>query len=371
MSASPAVHVRQLISDAALKYRPLSVLFELTHRCHLACVHCYLDDNHQWHDKARELTTHEAKDVITQLRAAGCMFLTISGGETFLRPDLFELLRHARKLGLAVTLFTTGTLLRVEHLPELAAMYLRGVELSLYSADPEVHDAITARPGSHKKTMRALMQLLGHKIPVAIKCPLLRANATSYRGLTALAQRLGIRLTIDPMVAATNAGQLAPVHMRLTQAQLVELYSQPELYAGATARSAPDPASAICAIGKRSCVVGPFGDVYTCIGYQRPLGTLRTHSFREIWSDTGVLHRLRRLRVADLPVCGSCEKSGYCGRCAGSALLEHGNFAGPSSWACENAAAKDAAAGRPPQPSAAEREHMNGPRIRRHLPVLA
>ncbi|HTU60821.1 MAG TPA: radical SAM protein, partial [Polyangiales bacterium] len=245
MSASHAVRIRQLISDAAVHYRPLSVLFELTHRCHLACVHCYLDDNHQWHDKARELTTPEAKDVITQLRAAGCMFLTISGGETFLRPDLFDLLRHARQLGLAVTLFTTGTLLRAEHLPELARMYLRGVELSLYSADAEVHDAITMRPGSHQKTMRALMQLLEHKIPVAIKCPLLRANAESYPGLKALADELSIRLTIDPTVAATNAGQLAPVNMRLTQSQLVELYSRPELRAEASAHSAPDPESAI------------------------------------------------------------------------------------------------------------------------------
>jgi radical SAM protein with 4Fe4S-binding SPASM domain len=364
------VHVRQLVVNATVQYRPLSVLFELTHRCHLACVHCYLDDNHQWHDKARELSTHEAQDAITQLRAAGCMFITISGGETFLRPDLFALLRHARKLGLAVTLFTTGTLLRAEHLPELASMYLRGVELSVYSADPEVHDAITARPGSHQKTMAALELLLAHGIPVAIKCPLLRANADSYPGLKALAERLAIRLTIDPTVAATNAGQLAPVNMRLTQAQLTEFYARPELHASGAA--AADPDSAICAIGKRSCVVGPFGDVFTCLGYQRPLGNLRTHSFQEIWSDTGVLYRLRRLRVGDLPVCGSCEKSGYCGRCAGSALIEHGNFDAPSSWACQNAAAKDAAAGRAPQPSAAERSLApDQQRIRRHLPVLA
>lgn len=370
MSKPLAVRVRQLVANAAAHYRPLSVLFEITHRCHLACVHCYLDDNHDWHAKARELSTQEALDAITQLHAAGCMFLTVSGGETFLRADLFELLRHARKLGLAVTLFTTGTLLREQHLPKLAALYLRGVELSVYSADAQVHDAITERPGSHGKTMRALELLLAHGIPVAIKCPLMRANAASYPGLKALAERHGIRLTVDPTVSATNAGQLAPVRMRLTHDQLVELYGRPELQASAS--TTPDPESPICAIGKRSCVIGPFGDVYTCLGYQRSLGNLRTHSFQEIWSDTGLLHRLRRLRVADLPVCGSCEKSGYCGRCAGSALIEHGSFAAPSSWACQNAAAKEAAAGRPPQPSAAERAlGPAAPRIRRHLPVLA
>lgn len=365
MSSSQALHLRELVARAAVKYRPFSVLFELTHRCHLACVHCYLDDNHQWHDKARELTTQEAMHAITQLRAAGCMFLTLSGGETFLRPDLFDLLRHARKLGLAVSLFTTGTLLHDKHLPELKQMYLRGIELSLYSADPEVHDAITQRLGSQRKTLHALEQLLAHGIPVAIKCPLMRANADSYPGLKALAERHNIRLTVDPTVAATNAGQLAPVNMRLTPEQLREFYARPE-FRGTGAWPAADPNGAICAIGKRSCVIGPFGDVYTCLGYQRSLGNLREQSFDEIWSDTGVLHKLRRLRVADLPVCGSCEKSSYCGRCAGSALLEEGSFDAASDWACKTASAKEAALGRPLTLSAAERMHST----RRRLPVL-
>jgi AdoMet-dependent heme synthase len=371
VSATAALRVRELVAHAAHNYRPLSVLFELTHRCHLACVHCYLDDNHNWHDKARELSPAEAMNAITQLREAGCFFLTITGGETFLRPDLFAQLRHARQLGLAVTLFTTGTLLKPEHLPELAQLYLRCVEMSLYSADPAVHDAITQKPGSHAKTLRALEQLHAHGIPVAIKCPLLRDNAASYPGLKALAERYGIRLTIDPTLAATNAGQLAPVNMRLTSEQLIELYARPEFRSGA-ARAAPDPDAHICAIGKRSCVVGPFGDVYTCLGYQRSLGNLRAQSFREIWSDTGTLHRLRRLRVSDLPVCSSCEKSSYCGRCAGSALLEEGNFDGASSWACQNASAKDAVAGGPVLLSAAERlRGTQQARTRRHLPVLA
>jgi radical SAM protein with 4Fe4S-binding SPASM domain len=370
VNSALAVHVRQLVASAAVKYRPLSVLFEITHRCHLACVHCYLDDNHQWHDKTRELTTQEAMDAITQLRAAGCMFMTLSGGETFLRPDLFALLRHARSLGLAVTLFTTGTLLREKHLPELARMYLRCVELSLYSTDPAVHDAITQQPGSQQKTLQAVETLLAHGIPVAIKCPLMRSNAASYPGLKALAERLNIRLTVDPTLAVTNAGQLAPVQMRLTPEQLTEFYSRPE-FRSTSAQPVADPDSPICAIGKRSCVIGPFGDIYTCLGYQRSLGNLRQQSFQEIWSDTGQLHRLRRLRVADLPVCGSCQKSGYCGRCAGSALLEEGNFNAPSSNACQNASARDAAAGRTPTPSAAERlQPQTSAQPRRHLPVL-
>ena len=174
---------------------------------------------------------------------------------------------------------------------------------------------------------------------------------------------------MDPTLTATNAGKLAPLDQRLTEQQLIALYSQPELRPK-RAWPAADPNAPICGIGKRSCVVGPFGDVYTCLGYQRSLGNLREHSFAEIWRDTGVLAQLRRLRVRDLPVCGSCEKSAYCGRCAGSALAEHGAFDGPSHWACTQGAAKEQAAGLPVTRSAAERLAAPPKPARRALLVL-
>jgi MoaA/NifB/PqqE/SkfB family radical SAM enzyme len=57
-------HLRRLMTAAASEYRPLSAMVELTHRCHLACVHCYLDDNHDWAAKSRELRTDEATRLV-------------------------------------------------------------------------------------------------------------------------------------------------------------------------------------------------------------------------------------------------------------------------------------------------------------------
>jgi AdoMet-dependent heme synthase len=349
-------HFEALSISAERAYRPIGAMIEITHRCHLACVHCYLEDNHAWQDKARELTTDEIVDIIDQLRAAGCMFLTITGGEVFLRPDVFTILRHARDRGLAVVLFTTGTLLTQAHVDELATLYLRRVELSLYSADPLVHDAITLREGSHAKTMNALHALLARRIPVVIKCPLMRTNFESYDGLKALAEQLGITLRVDSSITPMNDGDLRPTRERLTQAQLVAFYSKPELQKfGQVDRRLPSANDSICGIGKRGCVIGPFGDVHTCMGFKPAIGNLRKQSFAEIWRDTGLLYKLRRASAADVDVCSSCEKFSYCNRCAGTALAEDGSFDGPSSWSCHLAAAKEKAAGLPVTPSAAER----------------
>ena len=318
---------------------------ELTHRCHLDCVHCYLDDNHDHDSQRGELSTAEVCGAIDQLRVAGCLFLTITGGEVFLRKDLFEILSHARRVGLAVILYTSGTHLTPARLDRIAALYLRRVELSVYSSDAEVHDRITQLPGSHAKTMQALHGLLARAVPVRIKAPIMRDNFDSYPGLKALAEKLGIALLADVTVNPSNGGGRATTAQRMSAAQLVEFYEKPEIQAFAQVkRRLPQAQDPICAIGKRSCVIGPNGDVRTCLGFATPIGNLRTQSFAEIWNRSPVLARLRTLAVTDVTVCSQCEKSAYCNRCAGMAALEDGDFDGPSRWACHVAAAKEKAA---------------------------
>lgn len=348
--------VRHMFRRAAQAYQPLSVMIEITHRCHLACAHCYLEDNHDWSSRRDELSTDELCALIDALHAEGCLFLAITGGEVFLRKDLLTLLRHARGRGLAVTLFTTGTLLSDETLAELVRLRLWRVELSLYSADPAVHDGITRRPGSHAKTMWALRRLHAAGVSVLIKCPLMRQNFDSYEGLRALAHEMGIRFNADVTVLPMNNDDTEPTRYRLTQQQLATFFSRPEIkpFSGVE-RRLPDPSAPLCSIGTRSCVIGPFGDVYTCMGYHHPVGNVREQPFGTIWHEAPVLQRVRQLTARDLDVCSQCEKFAYCNRCAGAALSEDGDFLGPLAWACHVAAAKERAAGLPVTPSAAER----------------
>ena len=72
---------------------PLSVQLDLTYRCNERCVHCYLD-----HEDHGEMTTAEIKHLLDEMAAAGVLFLTLSGGEIFLRKDFFEILEYAREL---------------------------------------------------------------------------------------------------------------------------------------------------------------------------------------------------------------------------------------------------------------------------------
>src|ERR1700754_5187378 len=97
----------QEMSNKALALNvPLSVQVDLTYRCNERCVHCYLD-----HHDYGEMPTHEVKNILDQLAEAGALFLTFSGGEIFLRPDLFELITYGRGLNFDVSLKTNPLLI--------------------------------------------------------------------------------------------------------------------------------------------------------------------------------------------------------------------------------------------------------------------
>jgi len=69
----------QLREQAVQKQIPLVVHFDLTYRCNLHCVHCYLTGG----EKQSECTTEEVKNILKQLADAGALYLTFSGGEIF------------------------------------------------------------------------------------------------------------------------------------------------------------------------------------------------------------------------------------------------------------------------------------------------
>ncbi len=105
------------------------VVWNCTRRCNLKCVHCYAhsaDFNYPG-----ELTTDEGYRLLDDLGQFGAPVALFSGGEPLMRPDLLDLIRHAKKAGMRAVISTNGTLIepaRAEQLREIGLSYV-GVSL--------------------------------------------------------------------------------------------------------------------------------------------------------------------------------------------------------------------------------------------------
>ena len=83
--------------------------------------------------------------VIQKCRDAGIPQLTFTGGEPTMRNDLVKLVRAAQWF--VTRLNTNGRLLTAPLCRELYDASLDAVQVTLYSADPAVHNALVGAPG--------------------------------------------------------------------------------------------------------------------------------------------------------------------------------------------------------------------------------
>jgi radical SAM protein with 4Fe4S-binding SPASM domain len=334
---------RELAAKALKLGVPLSVQLDLTYRCNERCVHCYLD-----HDDHGEMTTAEIRDLLAQLADAGVFFLTLSGGEIFMRKDLFEIVEHSRRLRFSVKLKTNAVMIRRAKAERIASLGVESVQVSVYSHREDVHDAITKLPGSFRRTVDGIRMLRSSGVQVILANVLMKKNATDYAQVRALADALDAEFTIDPTITPMMDGNRSILDLNLDPKALGEVLHDPSLVGDVDAFCAP-PSGPLadedaletlpCSAGHTACYVSPYGDVYPCVQFPLPCGNVRRTPFREIWSNSPQLADVRSITMHDLASCSTCVHGGSCSRCPGLAYME-GDMRGPSLQDCEKSYAR-------------------------------
>ena len=315
---------------------PLSVHLDVTYRCNERCVHCYLD-----HDDHGEMTTAEIFDVFAQLADAGVFFLTLSGGEVFMRRDFLEIVERARKLLFNVKVKTNGVMIHEKEAATLCQLGVEQVQISVYSHRPEAHDAITKLPGSLKRTIRAIRFLKSQGLKVSIANVLMAGNFSDQQGVITLASELGVAYTLDPTITPKMDGDTSILALRIPGSDLKQIFHNRELVGNVEEFCAPPPAPGEdimegfpCSAGHTACYISPYGDVFPCVQFPLPSGNVRRQKFLDIWRDSTQLKEVRSIRARDLPTCSTCAHVGTCTRCPGLAYME-GNMRGPAAADCE------------------------------------
>ncbi len=330
----PVFHQNRLLAAAARQAIPIDVSIELTHHCNFRCRHCYIPDFHA----PDLLTTERLATLLEELAEAGTLFLTLTGGELFLRRDWEVVARRARDLGFALRLFTNASLID-EGIAERIVPLHATVEISLYAMDREVFEGITRRPGSYAKTLRGIELLRARGVPVMLKIPMMTLNTGEQQAVRAYAEEVGAEFQASPTIMAKKDGDRSTLALRISSAELATFFGGPSSGCHVAGERADDPRrdGPQCAAASRYCNITSAGDVMACNILPGSGGNLRERSFRDVWQTSPWLNEVRSIRRADLHTCNSCSRVSYCGRCHAQALVEDGDLYGPSSFAQERA----------------------------------
>lgn len=118
-----------------------------------------------------ELTTQESVQFIDSLAAFDrpAPILVITGGDALMRPDLSELVLHARETGVPVALAPSVTpLLTDGRLAELRTLGVKVASLSLDGASAATHEGMRGITGHFEATLDALRRMRSHGFVVQV-----------------------------------------------------------------------------------------------------------------------------------------------------------------------------------------------------------
>jgi MoaA/NifB/PqqE/SkfB family radical SAM enzyme len=315
---------RQQSTEKAI---PLQASLELTYRCNERCTHCYIDHFHD--DPKRIMTLEQWIHILDELRNAGTFFLIFMGGEAMLNPLFWDIAREAKKRAFHMSLITNGLKIQTqEGADQLREAGFQVVTFSLYSLEPEIHDAMTAVAGSHHRTLRALHYVHQSGIKVGINCLLTKNNIAGFFDLADWCIERGFEIKEDVTVTAKMDGDLSTLELRASPEQLFTYYQTRALKwpKGAPQASNDQPEDYSCNLAKGKCAITPYGDLLGCLEIRKPLGNLLQHSFKQLWN-TDYAESLRNIKIKDIE--GRLEtKSGssFCDHCPGMAQHECGSL---------------------------------------------
>ena len=139
--------------DLKQKTIPIDIVLELTRKCNVSCCHCYnLKDD-------AELSFNQVKEIATQLRAAGTLFIALTGGEVFTHPEIFDICMYLKDRGFDLKIFTNGTLINEDNIKNIADLSLSEIGISIQGSTAKTHDAITGSAGAFAKSIKAIKLL--------------------------------------------------------------------------------------------------------------------------------------------------------------------------------------------------------------------
>jgi radical SAM protein with 4Fe4S-binding SPASM domain len=322
---------------------PLHMVWLATDGCNARCLHCSSNSARRSPD---ELNTAEAKDLMTQFAHVGVVDLAVSGGEPLLRRDLFDVVAHARALGMSVGIGSNGGRLTAQQAAQLAASGVGRFQVSL-DGMRAAHDRLRRWPGLFDRVQNTIDTVAGLGVRVHVCCTITQLNVAELEDFVAFVATRPVRRINFSRYVSTGRGtglldldDAAWREVMLRCMALRDIYADRlEITTHLAQQILVDPCVADmpgfigCQAAMGQGCVTATGDVLPCVLLPIRMGNVRQRPFAEIWRDSPVAARLRD-RSALGGACGTCVLRDRCGGCRAVAYARTGDYlaADPRCW---------------------------------------
>ena len=165
------------------------IVWNMTRRCNLKCVHCYAQSEDLNYDN--ELSHGQCLKMIDDLARFGVPVILFSGGEPLVHPRLAEYAEYAVKKGMRAVISTNGTLITKEKAKILKKIGLSYVGISMDGLE-EIHDRFRGVKGAFKKAIAGIKNCQEAGIKVGLRFTMNKRNISEIPGIFDLLEDMDI-----------------------------------------------------------------------------------------------------------------------------------------------------------------------------------
>jgi|GEM_PF-1638545 len=318
------------LSNSQLGFFPIDVHWDITYKCNLNCIHCYLGDLRM--KKNDELQYSECIKILEELRSLGTFNITFSGGEPFLKPEFITIVKEARKMGFKINIITNGTLLNNEMIDELKNLFIE-INVSLYGLSSDFHEKVTGVKGSYKKTWNAIENLLESKTKFKLKVTAIKQNLNNMNKLINHLEKMGINFELNtsllPDISESSDIIESCQIPKSTLEEELKDYIRKNI--NLLKKETWNP---VCYAGRQRLVIDPEGNIYPCILLRWNCGNAKEQKIQEIWYNSIPMIFLRMLTKEQFRHCDNCDIKDFCVFCMGRNFLKTKNIFSPADDIC-------------------------------------
>ncbi|SHI82082.1 radical SAM protein [Fibrobacter sp. UWP2] len=298
---------------------------EISNPCNEHCIHCYRTCEQTKRGFLSIDDVKEIFDAIKPIREEKINVL-LTGGETLLNRDWRKILVHSMEENARVTLFTNGTLMSDKDVQFLAKFknnpHFKEVQISLYSLQPEIHDAITGFKGSCEKSLKTISALKAAGIQVFVSSPVMKSNMMTIPALMRYMDNAEIGNCANLFIFENSDYEGVNIGHRLSVEDLEIFYAETSknnfelgYVWGFSCKNGKDLNSLFYEYAASGVLISGDGSIYPMIGWYEKLGNIHKDSVENVFLNNPLLAKCRQIKIGDFKECRECDDIGYCSFC--------------------------------------------------------
>jgi radical SAM protein with 4Fe4S-binding SPASM domain len=308
---------------------PPRIDLALTYRCNNNCYFCYTGGPQQ----VKELSTSQWKTILDKIWKSGIPQVVFTGGEPTLRDDLIELVDHAQQ-------FVTGLITNGRKLTGLARdlrrVSLDYAQVSLESADAEIHDRMVGLSGAWQETTDGIRKAVSSGLEVITNTTLTKDNLYAFPDLIKIGPSMGLKVMACNTLICSGRGTCSKQQQGLTMPELKDGLTK-ALEAASKAGIRLEWYTPTCykqfnplefGLGVKACsaaqynmTIEPDGSVLPCQSwFKDKLGNILKDPWPQIWNHPVAVSLREKKYVAAKEECRECE---HLNPCFGGCPLEY------------------------------------------------